>query len=87
MGHVTAEKQHAQPITVKIVTMGAGITQYVADSSTTLGELLERLEASDLRLSEQMDIRVNGAAAAKDYRLRDGDQVMLVPKIRGGAGC
>lgn len=72
-------QERVDPITVKIVTMGVGITQYVADTSTTLGQLLEQMVVSD-----QMDVRVNGVVADKAYRLIDGDQVLVVPKIRGG---
>jgi molybdopterin converting factor small subunit len=31
-----------------------------------------------------MDVRVNGATVDKHHRLADGDQVLIVPKIRGG---
>jgi hypothetical protein len=84
MTHAVLPMQHAHPITVKIVTMGAGVTQYVADSSTTFGQLLERLVASNFGVTEQVDVRVNSVTPQRDYLLRDGDQVMLVPKIRGG---
>jgi hypothetical protein len=79
MSQMTVHKGCVNPITVKIVTMGTGITQYVADTSTTLGQLLEQMAVSD-----QTDVRVNGVIADKAYRLIDGDQVLLVPKIRGG---
>jgi sulfur carrier protein ThiS len=31
-----------------------------------------------------MDVRVNGATVEKTHRLAEGDQVLIVPKIRGG---
>jgi molybdopterin converting factor small subunit len=31
-----------------------------------------------------MDVRVNGASVDKHHRLADGDQVLIVPRIRGG---
>ncbi|MFB3817650.1 MAG: MoaD/ThiS family protein [Candidatus Methylomirabilales bacterium] len=79
MSQVLVEKGSAHPITVKIVSMGAGITQYVADTSMTLGQLLEQLAVSG-----QTDVRVNGLATDPAYRLANGDEVLLVPKIRGG---
>jgi len=79
MTPVMLEKERKSSITVKIVTMGKGITNYVGDESLTLGRLLE-----ELGVNGQMDIRVNGATVDKGYRLADADQVLVVPKIRGG---
>jgi hypothetical protein len=79
MGAVKVETERTQPITVKVVTMGAGVTHYVADTSLTLGRLPEQLA-----LSEEMDVRVNGSVTENTYRLADTDQVLIVPKIRGG---
>lgn len=73
------ERKSRNPITVKIVTMGQGVTNYVTDDSLTLGRLLEQLNIND-----QMDVRVNGATVDKGYRLGNADQVLVVPKIRGG---
>jgi molybdopterin converting factor small subunit len=80
MSAVAVERECVHPITVKIVSMGKGITQYVGDTSLTLGDLLEQLA-----VPAQMDVRVNGAAAEKAYRLADADEVVIVPKIRGGS--
>jgi hypothetical protein len=80
MSSVLLERQRTSSITVKIVTMGKGITNYVGEESLTLGRLLEELGANG-----QMDVRVNGATVEKTYRLADADQVLIVPKIRGGS--
>jgi sulfur carrier protein ThiS len=74
------ERTRTNSITVKIVTMGKGITNYVGEESLTLGRLLE-----ELGVNGQMDVRVNGATVEKTYRLADADQVLIVPKIRGGS--
>ncbi len=80
MSPVMLERERKSSITVKIVTMGKGITNYVGDDSLTLGKLLE-----ELGVNGQMDVRVNGATVEKTYRLADADQVLIVPKIRGGS--
>jgi sulfur carrier protein ThiS len=80
MSSVLLERQRTSSITVKIVTMGKGITNYVGEESLTLGRLLEELGTNG-----QMDVRVNGATVEKTYRLADADQVLIVPKIRGGS--
>lgn len=78
MSPVTLDKKSA--ITVKVVTMGKGVTNFVREGPLSLGSLLQ-----ELGVNGQMDVRVNGAAVEKAYRLADGDQVLIVPKIRGGA--
>ncbi len=80
MSPVMLERQRTNSITVKIVTMGKGITNYVGEGSLTLGRLLE-----ELGVNGQMDVRVNGATVEKTYQLADADQVLIVPKIRGGS--
>ncbi len=77
MGTLRLEKKGA--ITVKVVTMGKGVTHFVREEPLTLGALLH-----ELGVNGQMDVRVNGAAVEKDHRLADGDQVLVVPRIRGG---
>ncbi len=72
------ERTIRNPVTVKIITMGQGITHYVADEPLTLGQLLNQIKLHD------MDVRVNGATADKSYRLGNADEVLVVPKIRGG---
>jgi len=80
MSAVAVEReQRTYPITVKVVSMGTGITQYVADTSVSLGQLLEQLA-----VPAQADVRVNGATVAKTYELANADEVVIVPKIRGG---
>ncbi len=74
------ERTTRNPVTVKIIMMGQGITNYVVDESLTLGGLLEQI-----KLNDQMEVRVNGATVDKSYRLGNADQVLVVPKIRGGS--
>ncbi len=73
------ERATGNPVTVKIITMGQGISNYVADEPLTLGDLLAQIQ-----LNDQLDVRVNGATVDKSYRLGNADQVLVVPKIRGG---
>ncbi len=77
MSTVTLDKKSA--ITVKVVTMGKGVTNFMREEPLSLGTLLD-----EVGISEQMDVRVNGATVEKHHRLADGDQVLIVPKIRGG---
>ncbi len=72
------ERATGNPVTVKIITMGQGITNYVADEPLTLGQLLDQIKLHD------MDVRVNGATVDQSYRLGNADEVLVVPKIRGG---
>jgi sulfur carrier protein ThiS len=66
-------------ITVKVVTMGKGVTNFMREEPLQLGTLLH-----ELGLNGQIDVRVNGASVESNHRLADGDQVLIVPKIRGG---
>ena len=77
MNSVILDKKTA--ITVKVVTMGKGVTNFMREEPLSLGILLRELDVSD-----QMDVRVNGATVDRHHRLADGDQVLIVPKIRGG---
>lgn len=77
MSTVTLDKKSA--ITVKVVTMGKGVTNFMREEPLSLGTLL-----NEVGVSEQMDVRVNGATVEKHHRLADGDQVLIVPRIRGG---
>ena len=77
MSPVTLDRKSA--ITVKVVTMGKGVTNFVREEPLSLASLLQ-----ELGVNGQMDVRVNGATVEKTHRLADGDQVLIVPKIRGG---
>ena len=77
MSTLTVEKKSA--MTVKVVTMGKGVTNVVLEESVPLEALLQ-----EIGINGQMDVRVNGATVAKGYRMADGDQVLVVPRIRGG---
>ena len=77
MSPVMLDKKSA--IAVKVVTMGKGVTNFVREEPLSLATLLR-----ELGVNGQMDVRVNGATVEKTHRLADGDQVLIVPKIRGG---
>jgi sulfur carrier protein ThiS len=77
MKTATLDKRSA--VTVKVVTMGKGVTNFVREEPLTLETLLR-----ELGVNGQMDIRVNGATVDRTHRLADGDQVLVVPRIRGG---
>ncbi len=77
MSTMTLEKKSA--MTVKVVTMGKGVTNVVLEAPPSLSALLQ-----EIGVNGQMDVRVNGATVEKGYQLADGDQVLVVPKIRGG---
>jgi sulfur carrier protein ThiS len=77
MNTVMLERKNA--VTVKVVTMGKGVTNFVREEPLTLGNLLH-----EIGVNGQMDVRVNGATVEKAYQLANGDQVLIVPKIRGG---
>ncbi len=74
------EQERKTRITVKVVTMGKDITNYVADDSLTVDRLLE-----ELGVDERMDVRVNGATVDKGRQCAHGDHILIVPKIRGGS--
>ena len=78
MSTLTLDKKSA--ITVKVVTMGKGVTNYIREEPLALDTLLH-----ELGVNSQMDIRVNGATVERTHRLADGDQVLIVPRIRGGS--
>jgi len=80
MNPTTLKEQQTTSITVTIVTMGSGITRYVGEDSLTLGQLLK-----EIHVAPYTDVRVNGVAAERAYRLMNEDQVLLLPRIRGGA--
>jgi len=77
MSTVMLDKKGA--ITVKVVTMGKGVTNFMREEPLSLGTLLH-----ELGVNGQMDVRVNGATVEKSHRLAEGDQILIVPKIRGG---
>ncbi len=69
-----------EPIAVKVVMLGKSTQVLVRDPGTTLGEIL-----AEQGVAHQMEARVNGETARSSRRLADGDVVLLIPKIRGGA--
>ncbi len=58
-------------MTVKVVTMGNGVTDMVLEEPLSLRALLQ-----EIGVNGQMDVRVNGATVERGYQLADGDQVL-----------
>ncbi len=73
------EGQRTNRIAVKVLIMGSGRTDYVADEPLTLGGLLD-----ELHIDGRMDALVNGARAERGSGLLNGDQVVILPRICGG---
>jgi len=71
--------ERERTVDVKVVVMGRRATHYTGPAPLALGEVLEAVGAAP-----EMEVRVNGLAAGRDHRLAAGDQVVVVPKIRGG---
>jgi molybdopterin synthase sulfur carrier subunit len=59
-------------------------------AAATVGEVIEAARARHgVRFSEIVDrsrIWVNGEPAQSDHRLRDGDEVAVLPPVSGGVG-
>ncbi len=71
--------ERERTVEVKVVVMGRRTTHYTGPAPLALGEVLDAVGASP-----QMEVRVNGRAAGRDHQLAPGDQVVVVPKIKGG---
>ncbi len=66
-------------VRVAIVTMGERTVEYVGDSSLTLARLLE-----EMGLDEGLvDVRVNGVTVPGTTSLRNGDRLLVIPRIGG----
>lgn len=68
-----------QTVAVKVVMMGKNVTTYHGKDPLSLGDLL-----IEMGTNGNTEVRVNGATVDKSHRLRSGDMVLVVPKIRGG---
>lgn len=66
-------------IEIRMVSMGRGVQKFVREKGITIGDLLDQMGADPT-----MDFRVNGGLAERTKQLEHGDQVLLVPKIKGG---
>jgi sulfur carrier protein ThiS len=66
-------------IEIRMVSMGKSVQKYVREKGITVGDFLDQLG-----VDPTMDFRVNGALADRSRVLEHGDQVLLVPKIKGG---
>lgn len=67
-------------IKVRIVQLGKGIFEYVAEPGVTVGAGLTRAGIDATR----MEVRVSGRRATLDTPLTDGDLVTIIPRIKGG---
>lgn len=66
-------------IEVRYVSMGRSVQKFVREKGITAGDFLDQLG-----VDKTMDFRVNGTLAERSRVLDHGDQVLTVPKIKGG---
>ncbi|MCH7922063.1 MAG: MoaD/ThiS family protein [Nitrospinae bacterium] len=66
-------------IEVRMVSMGRGVQKFVREKGITVGDFLDQMG-----VDQTMDFRVNGALSERSRSLEHGDQVLIVPKIKGG---
>lgn len=66
-------------IEVRMVSMGRGVQKFVREKGITVGDFLDQMG-----VDQTMDFRVNGALSERSRSLGHGDQVLIVPKIKGG---
>ena len=62
-----------------MVSMGRGVQKFVREKGITVGDFLDQIGTDPT-----MDFRINGGLAERTQQLAHGDQVLLVPKIKGG---
>lgn len=66
-------------IEVRFVSMGQSVQKFVREKGITVGDFLDQLG-----VDSTMDFRVNGALADRSRMIEHGDQILTVPKIKGG---
>ena len=66
---------------VRIVQLGKGIFEYVAEPGATVAAGLAHAGVD----ANRMEVRVGGRRVELDALLRDGDLVTVIPRIKGGA--
>lgn len=71
--------ERGQTVAVKVVMMGKNVTTFHGKDPLSLDELL-----TEMGTNGNTEVRVNGLTVDKSHRLRSGDMVLVVPKIRGG---
>lgn len=71
--------ERGQTVAVKVVMMGKNVTTFHGKDPLSLDELL-----AEMGTNGNTEVRVNGLTVDKSHRLRSGDMVLVVPKIRGG---
>ncbi len=71
--------EKVQTVAVKVVMMGKNVTTYHGKDPLSLSDLL-----TEMGTNGNTEVRVNGVTVDKSHRLRSGDMVLVVPKIRGG---
>jgi sulfur carrier protein ThiS len=69
-----------ETLTIKIGKLPGRITEVALEEGATVAQAIEAAEITDI---EGFETRVNGAPAANDAELSDGDNVLLVKKIKG----
>ncbi len=66
-------------VEIRMVSMGRGVQKFVREKGITVGDFLDQVGTDPT-----MDFRINGGLAERTQQLAHGDQVLLVPKIKGG---
>lgn len=66
-------------IEVRMVSMGRGVQKFVREKGINVGDFLDQMG-----VDQTMDFRVNGVLSERSRPLEHGDQVLIVPKIKGG---
>lgn len=66
-------------IEVRMVSMGKSVQKFVREKGINVGDFLDQVG-----VDATMDFRVNGSIAERTRKLEHGDQVLIVPKIKGG---
>lgn len=66
-------------ITVKFAELPGGVTEFVLESGSTVGDLLEIANKS----ADGFTITVNAVAASRDTVLADGQNVILSKAAKG----
>ncbi len=67
-------------IKVRIVQLGRGVFEYIAEPGTTVEQGLAAVGIP----TDRMEVRVRGKRAPLTESLRDGDLVTVIPLIKGG---
>lgn len=72
----------SKTINVRLAQLGAEVIPIIGVEGMTFGQALEK---AGVRVARGLELRVNNSTCGLDRVLQDGDILMLVPQIVGGA--